>query len=685
ELLRQANGWDFPTTLARLAGFLGVLGANGSTGHIADMMTAVANAKRMPIESMRVYGAVPAKRGKLDVVRFPVWNERGAQHSYFDLTTTGKGWFKKAESKSEKTSGLFFPNRLPQPGETWLLVEGPKDACALHGIGYINTCGCDTDRLAQRYVRLFRDVIVVIVPDRTADAEAKAETSAARLYGVAASVRIATLPLPIAISSDQPNDARDVLRLPAGERLLRAAVEDARSWDPPRPDPEIPSIATAEGQTDVANGRRLVRMHGMNLRYVGPWEKWLYYNGATWVLDNMQRVEQWAKGLVPEVFTDIGKCGAVHGGMVNFAKKTASMSGLSNAIRAARSELAIHHESLNREPYLLNVRNGTLNLRTLELRSHRREDLLTQLAPVDFDPDADCRLWLEFLRQITDGNDDLIAYLRRLVGYSLTGVVSEHLVAICYGAGANGKSVFLNCVMSMMGPDYSLQCPPNMLMIRKKEPHPTELADLFGRRLAAAVETEFGSRLSESLVKTLTGGDRIRARRCFEDHWEFSPTHKLWMATNHRPVIRGTDEGIWRRVKLIPFTVTIPPDRQDRNLLQKLQSELSGILNWALLGCQEWQHDGLGEPSLVSDATTAFRAESNVISLFLDDCCDFAPDSRVGAAELFRAYKDWGGRMSQTAFGAELAMKYEKRKSHGCNVYVGLALKPSMNGHVGEG
>ncbi|MEO8495520.1 MAG: phage/plasmid primase, P4 family [Planctomycetota bacterium] len=218
-----------------------------------------------------------------------------------------------------------------------------------------------------------------------------------------------------------------------------------------------------------------------------------------------------------------------------------------------------------------------------ELRRHDIDDSITKLSKVQYDPKADCPTWREFLDRIMAGNSELIAYLRRLVGYCLTGCTTEQVLPLLYGTGANGKSVFLNTVQALQGRDYAIKAAPDLLLA-KKGAHPTELADLHGKRFVACIESDDGRRLAESLVKELTGGDSIRARRMREDFWEFAPTHKIWLATNHKSTVRGTDHGIWHRVKLIPFTVTIPDDEQDKELPNKLLAELPGILTWALLG-----------------------------------------------------------------------------------------------------
>lgn len=271
-------------------------------------------------------------------------------------------------------------------------------------------------------------------------------------------------------------------------------------------------------------------------------------------------------------------------------------------VSLSRPDLAILPATLDAHTWWLNVDNGTLDLRNGTLRPHERRDYLTQLCPVAYDPAAKCPTWLQFLETILGRDGDLVVYVQRLVGYCLTGSTREHVLPFLYGVGANGKSTFIGTLLAMLGSDYAIKAPSDLLLA-KQDTHPTERADLFGKRLVACVEVEDGRRLAESLVKELTGGDRVRARRMREDFWEFPATHKIWLAANHKPTVRGIDLGIWRRIKLLPFTVVIPDDQQDKDLPVKLLDELPGILAWAVEGCRQWLVDGLREPACVRSAT----------------------------------------------------------------------------------
>jgi putative DNA primase/helicase len=345
--------------------------------------------------------------------------------------------------------------------------------------------------------------------------------------------------------------------------------------------------------------------------------------------------------------------------MYAHAKYSNSRGGVRNMAAMAKSDLAVAPEQLDADPWLFNVENGTIDLRTGRLREHRKGDFITKLAPVAFDPDSDCPLWTRFLETVFAGDGELIAYMRRLVGYCLTGVTVEHILPFLHGVGANGKSTFCETVLKLMGPDYAMKAPPDLLLAKRFDTHPTDRADLFGKRFVACIETEEGRRLAEALTKELTGGDRERARRMREDFWEFTPTHHVWLAGNHKPAVVGADHGIWRRIKLIPFDVTIPEAKQDKKLPAKLAGELPGILNWAIAGCLDWRRGGMREPSIVRAATKGYSDEMDEVGRFIEEHCEVGRDFLAPATELFKAFQQAApdSRINQHSFGARLRQK----------------------------
>ncbi len=461
------------------------------------------------------------------------------------------------------------------------------------------------------------------------------------------------------------------------EETIYAALlsENKHRCDPPLPEGEVRGIARsvarygpASGerrQTDMGNAAWMVELYGDDLRYCHKWHKWLVWNGQRWRTDDEPAVMQRAKRTVQHLYMVASQIGDENRreAAAKWAMRSESRTRLQAMIGLARSEpgVPVESEELDANPWLFNCENGTLDLRTGQLRRHDRRDLCTMLAPVEFDATARCPKWEAFLERVMDGNRALIRFLQRAAGYSLTGDVSEHVLFFLYGTGANGKTTFINTQLALMG-QYGRQADSDLLLATYNRSHPTNVARLAGARFVACAEVEEGCRIAESLVKSLTGGDRRTARRMREDFWEYNPTDKIWLAANSKPRIYGQDEGIWRRIRLIPFNVAIPEDQQDRHLSQKLLDELPGILNWALEGCLAWQSQGLTAPEEVKAATASYRSEEDVIGRFVDQNCNVSPDAMVPASELYRDYVAWckdndEKAKSQTAFGRLLTQR----------------------------
>lgn len=396
----------------------------------------------------------------------------------------------------------------------------------------------------------------------------------------------------------------------------------------------------ARNTTDLGNAERLIDRHGDDLRYVHAWGRYLVYTGQRWEPDQCGTAKSKAAETVRNIYHEAGDAldEGARKALASHAKKSEAQSRIEAMLSLAEHMVAVKPDDLDRDRWLMNVKNGTVDLRTGELRPHQREHLVTKLAPVEYDPNATAPNFEAFLEQVLP-SADLRRFVQRAVGYCLTGDVSEQVLLFMYGAGANGKSTLINAVLAMLG-DYGMQAAPELLTA-KPGTHPTELADLQGARLAASVEVEDGRRLAESLVKQLTGGDRIKARFMRRDFFEFEPTHKVVLAANHKPTIRGTDHAIWRRITLIPFEVTIQKAEQDPRLFEKLRAELPGILAWAVRGCVEWQRDGLGEPEEVRQATAEYRAEMDVLAAFIDERCVLRENATTTARALYDAYTSW--------------------------------------------
>lgn len=406
---------------------------------------------------------------------------------------------------------------------------------------------------------------------------------------------------------------------------------------------------TDENLTDLGNARRLIRRSGQDFRYVPAWGAWLTWDGRRWIPDTKGAIVEAAKQ-VPLTLLDEARelPDDLRRQFTKWSLASEAANRIEATIKLARTEpgIPVDPDELDRNHWLLVVDNGTLDLRTGQLGPHRRDDLATKLAPIAYDPSAAAPVWTQFLERILP-DPDVREFVQRFLGYCLTGSVAEQKIMFAFGAGANGKSTMFNAIERIMG-DYSSQAAPDLVMRRRDDPHPTGLADLHGSRLVLVSETAQGRSLDESLVKRLTGGERVKARRMHRDFFEFDPTHKFVLSTNHRPQIEGTDHGIWRRLRLVPFDVTIPDHEQDRHLDDKLASEAPGILRWAVDGANRWQGEGLTEPAAVLAATADYRGDMDTIGEFISDHCILAATLNARASDLFDTYTKWAHDSGET-------------------------------------
>lgn len=428
--------------------------------------------------------------------------------------------------------------------------------------------------------------------------------------------------------------------------------------------------------TDLGNAECLIDAHGQDLRCVSGLG-WYAWDGVKWAPDETGEVFRRAKQTARQRYAEASKI--VDDGnrkkCAEWARKSEGAARIAAAVQLASTELAVvcRVADLDADPMLLNVTNGTIDLRTGKLRPHRREDLITKVAGTSYDSAAACPIFDAFLRQIFAGDDELIAFVQRFMGYALAADVREQVLLFCHGGGANGKSTFIDLMIDMMGGfgGYAMPAAPGLLVAKKGDQHPTELADLRGARLVTCVEIGDGKRFDEERVKSLTGGDAIKARHMREDFFTFKPTHRLIVAANHKPQVRGTDHAIWRRILLVPFTVTFTDAQKDRDLPTKLRAELPGILAWAVRGCLEWQRAGLRPPKSVTEATDRYRAEQDAIGRFIADRCTVSPHAKSTAGSLYADFKDWAREtgeheLPQRRFGESLAERgYEQKRGQG--------------------
>lgn len=398
-----------------------------------------------------------------------------------------------------------------------------------------------------------------------------------------------------------------------------------------------------EPMTELGYAHRLIAVYGNRLRYVPAWRRWLVWDGKRWANDSTGQAPRWMKSVARRVTADALALDdeQKRKTTLGLARRGESSAGVAGALTLAgtEEEVVVSPEDLDADPFLLNCANGTLDLRTGELRAHDPSDLLIKMAGAAFDPTATGGAFTAFLKRVQP-DPKMRTYLARLVGHSLEGRVVEHILPIFHGDGANGKGTFIGAVLGALG-DYADAADPELLNARTFDAHPTGVADLFGLRLAVLHENDAGRRLAEGTVKRLTGGDRLKARRMREDFWHFDPSHTFTMLTNHKPVVSGQDEGIWRRLRLVPWDVVVPPEERDERLGEQLRLEADYVLTWLVLGYQDWRENGFDEPERVTSATAAYRADSDALGRFIADRCITGPNFHVRSSELYAEWCKW--------------------------------------------
>lgn len=482
-----------------------------------------------------------------------------------------------------------------------------------------------------------------------------------------------------------------------GNITLAKAVSDCREYYTPskRDDYSISIGGNSSGNDksrknytfdDTGNSQRLYDAYSDIIRYCYIDRKWLYYQSGKWIYDNLGYIRTLADDVVNKMSYDVKyyEIQDEHNGTditKKFQKhltKSRSYAGKTNFIKEAEHLISIAPSQFDRHTSLLNCKNGILDLRTGELQQHDKNKYFTKMVQVNYNESAPIsEKWLKFLGDIFANDTDTINYIQKVCGYLLTGSTAEQCAFFLYGTGRNGKSTFLEILRYIMG-DYATNIQPQTIMVKPNSGNApnSDIARLKGARLVTSVEPNEGMKLDEGLVKQLTGDDTVTARKLFAEEFEFKPEFKLFMATNHKPTIRGTDTGIWRRIHLIPFTVQIPPEKVNRHLKYHLVAEAEGIFRWCVEGCLKWQKEGLLMPATVKNAVKEYHHEMDVIATFIDECC--AEQGEVKASEIYASYVRWASEnneytMSSTKFGIEMAKRYTKTKKKEGWYYIGIS------------
>lgn len=592
---------------------------------------------------------------------------------------------------------LYGLNTLDD-AETVFIVEGEKTADALRSLGIVVVTwmsGAASWRKADWSPLANSPTVkqIALLPDNDKPGRDAMDGVASILRGANSTAEIKIVEVAGIIKQGDKADAADLVASYPGDietprAEILAAVDTAEPWKPEvKPalvaasSIDAPDITEISGQTDEANSRRLWLRNQGRFAWVHPWKIFVVYDGRRWTRDESMLMAAMGIETYHSLYDELKNIGQTASkeslrGIYSFIRKSGSAHGQADMLELVKSQpgIPVMPGEFNRDSMLFNVENGTIDLRTGKILAHCAADKITQIAPVVFDPAATCPHWRAFIELIFCGDAELIRYVKAAAGYSLTGSTEEHSLFFCYGKGSNGKSTFLNTLRDIHG-DYGLAAAKDLLLTNGNEQHPTAMADLFGRRWVNCIEADEGKRLCESTVKMLTGGDAIRARGMRENFYEFQPTHKIWLSANHKPTVRGDDDGIWRRIKLIPFAHKFTDEQKDTKFPDKLRAEWSGILNWMLEGLADWRANGLVTPSAVAVASTEYRAEQDRLADWIEDRCIVASGVKSKAKALYDDYLSWAGTgaMSSTAFGTKLAERYEKKRGNGI-WYSGIAL-----------
>lgn len=427
--------------------------------------------------------------------------------------------------------------------------------------------------------------------------------------------------------------------------------------------------------TDMGNGMRFALRFREQFKHSKAWG-WLRWNGYKWERNSDALVMNAARHTARLIFDEARDSSPEQTKAIGkWAIASQGRSKLDAMLYLASTEDGIRStpNDFDADHFVLNCQNGFIDLRTGEFSQSEPGRMLSKAVNAEYKPDAVCPRWLSFLDRIMDGNQNLIGFLQRAIGYSLTGSTVEQCFFLNYGTGANGKSVFLETMRGLLD-DYAAAAEFSAFLATQSESVRNDIAALAGARFVSANESGADKRLSESIIKALTGGDTISARFLFHEYFEFRPQFKVWMATNHKPIIKDTDHAIWRRVRLVPFNVTIPEAERDPNLTAELRAEFSGILNWAIDGCREWQQNGLGTPVEVTNATNSYRNEQDTIASFIETCCIIKAEANYSASKLHKLYcENTGEKVSAKEFNRLMTEHgYKCEHSRNGNIWAGI-------------
>lgn len=441
---------------------------------------------------------------------------------------------------------------------------------------------------------------------------------------------------------------------------------------------------------DTGNADRFIDRYGNLYKYSYIANKFYIYDGMKWKIDDKGSIRK----LIDEMIESIKDEKIIHGDDVTeeeareffqkYYKKTRGTQAKKNIMNELMHRRPATPDDFDRDDMLINVANGYIDLTSRELYKHDINKIFSQITNTDYTEKMQPAVWLDFLNDIFAGDQEVIRYIQKALGYSLTGSTREQIMFILFGKGRNGKSIFVEVISEILG-DYSNNMQAKSLMVKKNDNVNTDIARLSKARFVTSSEPNEGFRFDEGLIKQLTGGDKVTARFLYAEEFEYTPKFKIWVSTNHKPIIRGTDDGIWRRLVLIPFDVQIPEEKVDKDLKFKLLREAPAILNWMAEGAYMWMQEGLSMPEKLKEASKAYRNEMDVIEQFIEDECKRVDDGKVKANELYELYKRWANdngayKMSNKDFGQKMKEKFKHKRLKTGMYYLGLEISMKYPG-----
>jgi putative DNA primase/helicase len=687
-LVKIVNGLDAKDAFAWLRErFPAYTGDSGAAVRRADPIQELADRRGWKREALAALGCTATKDG----VKFPMRDERGKIVGKKVRRADG-GLIDGHKSHSEKGGHLgLFLSAFPLPEGVALVTEGEPDTCAALSADWpvvVGTAGSHPGEIGERALqRLLATREAVLAPDPGESGRAWLGRVGTLLANVQCRVRY--------IPADAKHDLDARLRQVADAKTtLQKLASEALPWE------ESAGRATGEyRRTDAGNGELIAALYGDKLRFDHKRQRWLMWAEHWWRPDPDDELHRLAVEAARHRHREAASLDdkAERAAETKWAAASESKAKQDAALflAAAFAPIADRGEGWDENPNLLGCANGVVNLATAALEEGSPDQRVTLNTGLPYLPDAGCPRWRQFLREVFAGDAELIGFVQRAVGYSLTGHTYEQCFFLCHGSGANGKSIMLGALGMVMG-SYGGNTPFSTFELARRGSIPNDVAALCGKRLVTSSETTRALRLNEGRVKSLTGGDPITARFLNKEFFTFEPQFKLWLAVNDLPRVEDTSHGFWRRVRLVPFNVRFEGASEDRFLRYVLREEYPGILAWAVCGCKEWQVAGLEPPASVVEATADYQAESDPLAEFIATRCVESPEACVMGAAFYGEYLDWAheqhvreqDKLSSRRFGEEMARRFTKGQERVANrvgmVYRGVGLIQRDEGAYGE-